>query len=132
MATQQRTLSAEHKQAMGEGRVQGRIVDRYLAAIDTLKPRRGRQATPADLLARIQKLDVEIQAAQGSARLALVQQKMDLEDRMQRLGDNTAIDDLEAQFVKVAKPYAERKGFSPRAFREVGVPVEVLKKAGLA
>ena len=38
---------------------------------------------------------------------------------------------LEKDFVKVAKPYAKRKGISYGAWREFGVSPEVLKKAGI-
>jgi hypothetical protein len=38
---------------------------------------------------------------------------------------------LESAFIKHAKAYAERKGITKAAFREVGVPAEVLTKAGI-
>ncbi|GIU89638.1 MAG: hypothetical protein KatS3mg010_0737 [Acidimicrobiia bacterium] len=38
---------------------------------------------------------------------------------------------LEKEFVKVAKGYSARKGISYGAWREFGVPAEVLKKAGI-
>ena len=39
---------------------------------------------------------------------------------------------LEKAFVKVGKSYAGRKSISYAAFREFGVPAEVLKRAGIS
>ena len=41
-----RTMSAEHKAALAEGREQGRAVREYLEALEAHKPRRGRKRTP--------------------------------------------------------------------------------------
>ena len=38
---------------------------------------------------------------------------------------------LEAEFTKVAKAYSARQGISYAAWRAVGVPAAVLKKAGV-
>ena len=37
----------------------------------------------------------------------------------------------ERAFVEAAAPYGERKGISYKAWREVGVPAAVLKRAGI-
>lgn len=124
-------MSDAHKLALAEGREHGRIVNQYLDALDAHKPKRGRKVTPEAIQERIVKVDADLLTAKPSERLNLVQQKMDLEAQLRRTETNTAIDELEKQFVKVAKPYAERKGLSYAAFREVGVSPEVLKKAGL-
>ena len=42
--------------------------------------------------------------------------------------DQTAVEDA---FVQVAKSYGERQGISYNAWREVGVPAPVLKRAGI-
>ena len=39
---------------------------------------------------------------------------------------------LEKAFVKVGKSYAERKAISYAAFREFGVPADILKRAGIS
>jgi hypothetical protein len=38
---------------------------------------------------------------------------------------------LEAAFVAAAKPYSDRKGINYTTWREVGVPADVLARAGL-
>ena len=55
---------------------------------------------------------------------------MDLErelDRIDAADDLTGLND----YVKVAKGYAERKGISYAAWRELGVSPDVLRKAGI-
>jgi hypothetical protein len=38
---------------------------------------------------------------------------------------------LEREFAKVAQAYSQRKGISYAAWRELGVPADVLKRAGI-
>ncbi len=45
---------------------------------------------------------------------------------------HTDLAELENGFEKVAKGYAERKGITYSAFRQIGVPAAVLKKAGIS
>ena len=42
----QRAMSDEHKAALAEGREQGRVVRRYLEALESSRPKRGRRRTP--------------------------------------------------------------------------------------
>ena len=44
-------------------------------------------------------------------------------------GDTVDLAALEKSFVKVARPYGERKGISYSAWRTVGVPASVLQQA---
>ena len=39
---------------------------------------------------------------------------------------------IEAEFVKVAKEYSERNGYSYAAWRAIGVEAAVLKRAGVS
>lgn len=125
-------MSDEHKAALAEGRTQGRAVRRYLEALEAHKPKRGRKRTPDSMKRRLDKIDVEMADADPVKRLELTQEKMDLTAELER-GDNaTDLTELEAEFVKAAKPYAERKGISYDAFRAVGVPAATLKAAGIS
>ena len=56
---------------------------------------------------------------------------MDLEKELAQLGDKVDLSSLEAAFVKTAGKYAERKGISYAAWRQLGVSAETLKKAGI-
>lgn len=125
-------MSAEHKAALAEGRAQGRAVRNYLEALEAHKPKRGRKRTPESIAKRLEKIASELETADAVKRLHLVQERMDLE--AERAAADTKVDlgELEAEFTKSAKGYAERKGISYAAFRELGVPAAVLKAAGIS
>jgi hypothetical protein len=124
-----RSMSDEHKQALAEGRRQGKAVRDYLAALEaeSHKPR-GRKPTqdPSEIQARI---DAEPDPAK---RLDLIQKRLDLEERLASDNGSVDLEALEQAFVAAVKPYAERKGLSYTALREAGVPAAVLKQAGIA
>jgi hypothetical protein len=130
-------MSDHHKEALAEGREQGRIVRAYLEALDprgTGEPgRRHRRRSLADIDARL--VDVDRRMAASSSvmvRLHLAQERVDLE-RARAASDahQPDVGALEARFVKVAAAYSERKGVSWAAWREAGVPVKVLRAAGV-
>ena len=127
-----RPMSDEHKAAMAEGRAQGRAVRAYLEALETHKPKRGRTRTPESMRARIATIDDTIGDADPMTRLELVQERMDLEAAVEAAETTVDLTELEDAFAAAAKGYGERKGISYGAWREVGVPASVLKKAGIS
>ena len=76
--TTTRTMTAEHKAALAEGRTEGRAVKNYLEALQQNRPRRGRRRTPESITKRLAAIDTAY--AEGSAlqQLQLVQERMDL------------------------------------------------------
>ena len=139
MATETKTgkrgpqsLSDAHKAALAEGRAQGRAVRRYLEALEATKPKRGRKRTPESIKKRLDALEDEIPTAQPLSRVQLIQERMDLENELAASDASVDITELEAGFVDAAKGYSERKGIGYAAWRELGVPASVLKKAGLS
>jgi hypothetical protein len=56
---------------------------------------------------------------------------MDLEAEKDSMQTTVDLSGFEADFVKAAKGYSERKGISYTAWRELGVPAAVLKQAGI-
>ena len=123
-----RKMTDEHKQALAEGRAQGKAVRDYLAALETEKRSPGRKPSrsPAEIQADI---DAE---ADPAKRLELIQKRLDVEERLAAEAEAPDLEALEKEFIDAAKPYAERKGISYTAFRELGVPAAVLKAAGIA
>ena len=73
-----------------------------------------------------------METADALKRLQLTQERLDLIDELANMDRGVDISELEAEFTKVAKGYAERKGISYAAFRQTGVPAAVLKKAGIS
>lgn len=124
-------MSDEHKAALAKGRAQSRAVRDYLNHLDAGR-KRGPKVSRETLESRIAETRKAIDEADDPAhRLELIQKRMDDEDRLANLGDETDGEALEAAFVDAAKEYGERKGISYSAWRELGVSAAVLKSAGV-
>jgi hypothetical protein len=124
-------MSDDHKKALAVGRAEGRAVRAYLEALESSRPKRGRKRTPESIGARLESISNELETADPLRRLHLAQEELDLTDELTRLDQGVDITELETEFVAVARSYAERKGFTYAAFREIGVPASVLKQAGI-
>ena len=130
--TPQRTMSNEHKAALAEGREQGRVVRRYLEALESHRPKRGRKRTPESIASRLVAIDEQLATADPLNRLHLVQERLDLERELSSSdGDSADLGELEAAFIEVAASYGERKGLTYEAWRSTGVAPRVLKAAGI-
>ncbi|MEM8926117.1 MAG: hypothetical protein AAGD35_21635 [Actinomycetota bacterium] len=125
-------MSKDHKEALAIGRAEGRSVRAYLEALESSKPKRGRKRTKESIAARLERLEEEIVDADPLRRLQLAQERLDLNDELATMDTGIDIAELEAEFTRVAKGYAERKGITYAAFRQIGVPAAVLKKAGIS
>lgn len=133
MATTSKTpMSKDHKEALAIGRAEGRSVRAYLEALDSSRPKRGRKRTKDSISSRLDKIDAELEAADALKRLQLTQERLDLIEELGTMDTGVDISELEAEFTRVAKGYAARKGISYAAFRQIGVPAAVLKKAGIS
>lgn len=104
----------------------------YLQALESNKPKRGRKRTPDSITKRLEAIDELLEGADPAKRLDLVQERMNLAAELETMGTGVDLSALEAEFVEVAQSYAERKGISYAAFREVGVPADVLRRAGVS
>ena len=122
-------MSAEHKAALAKGREEGRIVRQYLEALESTKPRRGRKRTPESIKKRLAVIENQLPEADPLNRLHLVEEKQRLEAELTQSGEVVDLAALEKSFIKVAKPYGERKGISYSAWRTVGVSASVLQQA---
>ena len=125
-------MTDEHKAALAEGRAQGRAVRAYLEALEAHKPKRGRKRTPESMRARLETIDTTIDDADPMSRLQMVQERMDLVAALEAAEETVDLTELEDGFVAAAKAYGSRKGISYAAWREVGVPAAVLKRAGIS
>ncbi len=124
-------MSDAHKAALAEGRRQSRAIKRYLEAVGSRKP--GRPVTPESIRERISRIEAKLAAETDPLKLVdLHQAKLDAQAALDRAQNAADLDDLESGFVANARAYSERKGISYAAWREVGVPAAVLKKAGIA
>jgi len=122
-------MSDAHKAALAKGREEGRVVRRYLEALESTKPRRGRKRTPESIKRRLATIDGTVDDADPLARLHLIEERQRLEAELSATGDVVDLAALEKDFVKVARLYGERKGISYSAWRAVGVSASVLQQA---
>ncbi len=123
-------MSAQHKAALAQGRREGRAVKQYLEALGSRRP--GRPVTPERLRDKITSLESRIaEEADPLKALEMRQERLDAEAALVRAEATEDFAALEAAFVEHAKPYSERKGISYSAWRESGVPADVLRRAGI-
>lgn len=129
--TTTRSMSAEHKAALAEGRTQSKAVRRYLEALEAHKPKRGRKRTPDSIKKRLDTIESQIESADPLKRLQLVQERMDLTSELSTMDNKPDLAALEKAFTDAAKAYGERKGITYAAWRELGVDAATLKAAGI-
>ncbi|MDP8953499.1 MAG: hypothetical protein M3N37_00980 [Actinomycetota bacterium] len=133
MATRKkRVVSDEQKAAMAEGRAQSRALAPYLEALETHRPKRGRKRTPESIDRRLAAIREELRFGKQIKRVALLQERRDLIAERQRLDKKVELTAYEEAFVANAKSYSERRGITYEAWRELGVPASVLKRAGIS
>ncbi|MDQ2679379.1 MAG: hypothetical protein M3Y51_11595 [Actinomycetota bacterium] len=132
MATAKSKPKASPQKVEKSTRLSARPIKQYLEALETNKPKRGRKRTPDSIARRLERIDEEMATASPVKKLELTQERMNLSDElanMQAPIDMTAIED---EFVAAAKAYGQHKGISYAAWREIGVPAAVLKRAGIS
>ncbi|HEY7915655.1 MAG TPA: hypothetical protein VIC86_01650 [Acidimicrobiales bacterium] len=122
-------MSADHKAALAKGREEGRIVRRYLEALESNRPRRGRKRTPESIRKRLATIETTMPTVDPLSRLHMVEEKQRLAAELSHTGDTVDMAALEKGFIKVARVYGERKGISYSAWRTVGVSASVLQQA---
>jgi hypothetical protein len=126
-------MTAEHKEALAAGRASGLAVRRYLEALEQGKPRRGRKVSPDSIAKKLADVESELVSADALRRLHLIQERTELRARLEdSSGSEVDRGALEAEFVKVAKEYGDRKSIDYATWREAGVPADVLQRAGIA
>lgn len=125
-------MTQEHKDALAEGRRQGKAVRTYLEALEQHRPKRGRKRTPESIRKQLDKINASVDDADPVTKLQLIQDRMDLAEELERIEHKPDLTALEDDFVDAAKPYSERKGISYAAWRELGVEASVLKRAGIS
>ncbi len=126
-------MTAEHKAALAKGREQAIAVRAYLDALESHRPKRGRKRTPESIQKRIAVIDEQYELAGALSALQLLQERKNLETELATLtaGDGVDFERLRKAFVKNAKGYAAAKGIVYGTWREIGVPADVLRDAGI-
>ena len=124
-------MSKAHKNALANGRVEGRIIREYLEVVEATKPRRGRRRTPESIAKRLSVIAVELKSADPVTKVRLIQERLNLRTELAGMKSKAQIAAAEAKFVKVARNFSSRNDISYDAWREFGVTPVVLKRAGI-
>lgn len=132
--TTRAAMSDDHKAALAKGREQGRVVRKYLEALEAHSPRRGRKPDPERMRVRLEAIEAEIEQADPLTRLHLAQERMDLRAQVGAEGvdGEDTLAELEEEFIRVAADYSASKGLTREAWRGVGVAAGVLRRAGIS
>ncbi len=106
-------------------------VRRYLERLERAEVLDPERAAMAYRLASLRRLISD--SRDEAERASLIEERESVEEAMWAARDRVVARDrsLEADFVAVALDYSRRKGISPEAWQLVGVPDEVLQRAGL-
>lgn len=117
---------------MAEGRSQSRSLTPYLEALEAKRPKRGRKRTAESINNRLDVIEGELPGANPVKRVNLLQERLDLTRERDQAEVEVDISAHEEAFVANARSYGERKGISHEAWRQLGVPPDVLKRAGIS
>jgi len=128
----QPSMSTEHKAALARGREAAKAVRAYLDALETNKPRRGRQRDPKTIQKRLVEIEHKLATASAFERLHLLAEQERLQASQNILAEPVNLKGLREAFLANAKTYANAKGISYAAWRGAGVSAEDLKAAGIA
>lgn len=131
MTAKKSSMTNAHKQALANGRAEGRIIREYLEIVEATKPRRGRKRTPESIAKRLSAITVEMKTADPVTKVRLIQERLNLRSELAGMKSKSEVAAAEQKFVKVAKKFSDRNDISFDAWREVGVSPTVLKKAGI-
>lgn len=129
--TQKTPMSQAHKAALANGRAEGKVIREYLEILEAIRPRRGRKRTPESIARRLKAITNEMETADALTKVRLVQERLNLQRELSTMKNKNQVAEAEAAFAKVAKRFSTRNEITYEAWREIGVPEGVLKRAGI-
>lgn len=118
-------MDKEHQEKIKRGRDEGMAVKRYLMALAGENP-----SPKRDVSKQLERIKEELQIVTNPLqRVELLRKQYNLtHDVVETMIDLNA---LEKKFVEVLPDYSERTGTVRAVWEEVGVPKEVLDRAGV-
>ena len=125
-----RPMGAEHKASLIAGRARAATVRRYLDLLEGSKAK-GKGGSAESIERRLTQIDQQLASAPPLKRLQLLQEQDDARRHLASLAGEAQLGQAEADFVAVAREYARQKRIGYKAWRSVGVPAAVLKRAGI-
>ena len=127
-----RQMTDAHREANAKAREENRAVSDYLDALESNRPKPGRKRSVDSLKKRLGFIADTLEGSKPIQRVQLIQERIDIERNLAEGEVVAEIGGMEGAFVEVAVAYSGRKGITYPAWREAGVPVSVLQRAGIA
>ena len=123
-------ISEQHRAALAKGRRDSTKVRRYLKAVaNGVSKANGRAQLLENKLVRLgQMLETETDPV---TRVQLIQKRINLEAKLKGAKAPLDFEAVEADFIRIAGSYSRQHQISYSAWREVGVPAQVLQAAGV-
>ncbi len=111
-----------------EAAAQNKAIKAYFAAKEH-KPTTRR--SPERLRTRVSAIEMELKSAPVIKRIQLMQEKADITALLSMKTVSVDMAALENGFVQHAKGFSDRKGITASTWRKMGVPGELIKRAGI-
>src|SRR5688500_14562841 len=92
-------MSDSQKKAMAEGRTTSRSIARYLDALAATAPKRGRKRTRESMERRLRAIESELPTASPITKLAMIQERLDLQSELDSLQNRPDLAAYEKDFV---------------------------------
>ncbi len=129
----ERTMTDEHKAAIAASRVEAAAVRDYLEALESSRPKRGRQVSVETLATRKAAIDAELAGSglKPMKRLEMLQDRRDIDTQLAELRAEPDMTAVEAGFIAHAASYGQRKGIVYATWREFGVAADMLTRAAI-
>ena len=124
-------MDAAHKEKLAQGRNDARAVRGYLEWLEINRPKRGRRRTEQSINARLAAIELELAECSPLARLNLYQEQIDLAAELDSMSKKVDGTESRAAFIEAAARYAQSKGISKAAFKQMGIDAETLREAGI-
>ena len=117
-------MDAAHKEKLAQGRNDARAVKGYLEWLEINRPKRGRRRTEQSINARLAAIELELAECSPLARLNLYQEQIDLAAELESMSKKVDGTESRAAFIEAAARYAQSKGISKAAFKQMGIDAD--------
>ena len=121
-----KTLPREVVEARKKAREETGAVRAYLEGLKAQRGRENNRFSPED---RLKRVDSKLEIATDVVETVVLKQKR--RDILAHINARVDVEKLEIEFIKVAKPFSDRKGISYPVWKEMDVPASVLRRSGI-
>lgn len=117
-------MSSDHKAALAQGRLEGRVVRDYLEALRENKPKHGPKRTPTSITARLDAIETVLTDADADpvTELHLIQERRDSPSNATPCNKAPTSPHSRTPSSKSPTATANAKASATRSWRDIGIP----------